>query len=280
MAEALPAGWTENIDPGSGRQFYHNAGTGETSWDRPMPAAGSAAGALPAGWAEHQDPTSGRPFYYNAGTGETAWERPQSTPAGGSQYPLTPAAAVSPAAGALPEGWAEHPDPGSGRTFYHHAASGTTSWEKPQPTPAAAVPAPAATGLPEGWAEHVDPGSGRAFYCKAASGETSWEKPVDVPATNGIWALAQANDLGRDPQPPLHILRQRVEILSQNEGGQISGIWTSVARAVDALNTGMLVCNGGLCVLFSANKGTYWLLWRSDKEKEAERTSAGLAAAG
>jgi len=259
MAQPLPDGWTENLDPASGRQFYYNAGTGETSWERPQPPAGAASGALPEGWAEHLDAGSGRTFYYNAATGETAWEKPQSAAA-------SPAASNGPAA--LPEGWAEHFDAGSGKNFYYNAATGVTAWERPEATTPAAASADAG-GLPEGWAEHADPGSGRSFYCKAATGETSWERPVDVPKTNGTWALVQANDLGRDPDPPMHVLRQRAEILSECMGGQVSGQWTSVARAVDALNTGMLVCNGGLCVLYSANKGTYWLLWRSDKEKEA-----------
>jgi len=273
MAGPLPAGWTENLDAASGRQFYYNAGTGETSWDRPQPAAGGG-GALPEGWAEHLDAGSGRTFYYNAATGETAWEKPQSALAAAS-----PAGCVSPAAGALPEGWAEHLDSGSGRNFYYNAATGVTAWEKPQATTPAASSADAG-GLPEGWAEHLDPGSGRAFYCNAATGETAWEKPTNLPKTNGTWALAQANDLGRGPDPPMHILRHRADVLSESMGGQISGQWTSVARAVDALNTGMLVCNGGLCVLFSANKGTYWLLWRSDKEKEAESAVTATTAAG
>jgi hypothetical protein len=33
----LPEGWAEYIDPNSGRPYYYNASTGETTWDRPTP---------------------------------------------------------------------------------------------------------------------------------------------------------------------------------------------------------------------------------------------------
>lgn len=264
MANPLPAGWTEHFDQGSGRAFFHNATTGETAWERPGGAAPAAGGGLPEGWAEHTDPGSGRVFYYKAATGETSWEKPAA-----------PAAAAA-APGALPEGWTEHLDAASGKTFYYHAAKGETSWDRP--AAAAATPAPAAAGaLPEGWAEHTDPASGRTFYCKTATGETSWDRPAAPAAaaslaplgstfSSGTWSTAQANDLGKDPQPPMHVLQQKVEVLSSATGGQ----WSSVARVIDALNGGVLNVQGGLCVIFSASKDSYWLLWRSDKEKEAE----------
>jgi len=214
MAEALPAGWTENLDPGSGNKFYHNATTGETTWERPKPAGGAVAGALPDGWAEHLDPGSGRAFYYKAATGETTWERPQSTPAAAASTAATPGA------------------------------------------------------LPEGWAEHFDPAQNRAFYYKAATGETSWERPQSTPVA-GTWSLQQANDLGKNPQPPLEVLRSRnCEVLSTYPIGL--GSWSSVSKVVDALNGGSLNVQSGLCVLFSSSKDSYWLVWRSDKEKEAE----------
>mmetsp|Transcript_3491 Transcript_3491/g.4105 ORF Transcript_3491/g.4105 Transcript_3491/m.4105 type:complete len:334 (+) Transcript_3491:67-1068(+) len=260
MAEALPAGWTEHSDPGSGKNFFYNAGTGETSWERPKAAAG-APSALPEGWTEHSDPGSGRVFYYKAATGETSWEKPQSTEKKDDSAEKVPADATystaqaralgkeprfdilkdrvlvldketwksvaktvfalnsgslpastglvalysvsqdeywmlwrsdktteadkvledleNPDAGSLPEGWAEHQDPGTGRTFYYKAATGETSWEKPQ------AEAKAAGALPEGWTEHVDPGSGKTFYYKAATGETAWERPSAPGAAKG-----------------------------------------------------------------------------------------------
>lgn len=260
MAEALPDGWTEHPDAASGNSFYYNAGTGETTWERPKPAA-AAASPLPDGWTEHLDAASGRTFYFKEATGETSWEKPQSVEKKetGGAYALpeskkedttwstaqarslgkelkldilkdkvqvmdkntwksvskiifalstgsvtastgmcvvfsqsqdeywllwrgdkhaeadaimdlyfNPEAAQ---ASSLPEGWTEHEDPGSGKTFYFKAATGETSWEKPQ------TASSAADALPDGWTEHNDPNSGKTFYYKAATGETSWEKP-------------------------------------------------------------------------------------------------------
>ncbi len=67
----------------------------------------------------------------------------------------------------------------------------------------------------------------------------------------------------------MHILQQKAEIVSTREKGTLK----SVSGAVDALNNRTIVANQGLCVVFSSSKDSYWLLWRSDKEYEAERIS-------
>jgi hypothetical protein len=69
----LPAGWAPVKDPTTGRTYYYNATTRETSWTKP-----GAAVALPAGWRTVKDPTSGRTYYYNANTKETSWAFPKA----------------------------------------------------------------------------------------------------------------------------------------------------------------------------------------------------------
>jgi len=67
----LPAGWASTLDAASGRSYYHNGASGETTWERPAPAPGDV---LPAGWAAVV--AGGVRYYHNATSGETTWDRP------------------------------------------------------------------------------------------------------------------------------------------------------------------------------------------------------------
>ena len=76
--------------PASGRVYYVNSVTGQTSWTPPAgmsaspPSAPPASGALAPGWEERIDPSTGRTFYIDHVNRRTAWERP-TAPAVGSQ---------------------------------------------------------------------------------------------------------------------------------------------------------------------------------------------------
>jgi len=45
---SLPAGWTAAVDPGSGRTYYVNATTGQTSWEVPTATPSQPVAATPA----------------------------------------------------------------------------------------------------------------------------------------------------------------------------------------------------------------------------------------
>merc|ERR1719498_182081 len=80
-APALPPGWEQVSDPSTGKPYYCNRTTGESSWTvpagAPAPAPAPAAPAgLPAGWESTTDPATGKTYYFNRATGETKWEMP------------------------------------------------------------------------------------------------------------------------------------------------------------------------------------------------------------
>lgn len=79
----LPAGWAKATDPASGREYYHNTVTMETSWDPPEPAGSPPPSApspaqLPVGWEAAVDPTSGNTYYYNRAENRSTWEIPSA----------------------------------------------------------------------------------------------------------------------------------------------------------------------------------------------------------
>lgn len=77
----LPPGWEQHPDPATGRPYYCNRATGETSWTPPaMPSGpsggGGPGGNLPPGWEEARDPQSGKTYYFNRATNTTQWTPP------------------------------------------------------------------------------------------------------------------------------------------------------------------------------------------------------------
>merc|ERR1719321_32201 len=64
----LPPGWESATDPSSGKMYYFNRATGETTWTVPTSssAGGDASGErLPEGWEKTIDKDSGKPYYFN-----------------------------------------------------------------------------------------------------------------------------------------------------------------------------------------------------------------------
>jgi cold shock CspA family protein len=135
---ALPPGWEQVMDPASGRPYFCNRATGQTSWTppggpapapAPMPGAAPSAGGLPPGWEQITDPGSGKPYFCNRSTGETSWTPPAMPAAAPAPAPV-PAAA--PAPGGLPHGWETAQDPSSGKTYFFNRTTNETRWDPPR----------------------------------------------------------------------------------------------------------------------------------------------------
>lgn len=79
----LPPGWEQMTDASTGKLYFCNRATGETSWNPPASSANAPAPAtagapisdLPEGWEQAKDPT-GKPYYFNRSTNETRWDPP------------------------------------------------------------------------------------------------------------------------------------------------------------------------------------------------------------
>ncbi|CAE8650793.1 unnamed protein product, partial [Polarella glacialis] len=201
------------------------------------PAAPLAPAGMAPGWEEHYDAAAGKHFYFHAATNKTQWDKPAAapaapaapkapsalgtfaTPALARPAPLAPAApavakAVAPAAPPAPAGlaagWEEHYDAGAGKSFYFHAATNKTQWDKPAAPAAPAAPlaqsalarsallapapkapaAPVSSALLPGWEEHHDAGAGKSFYFHAATNKTQWDKPAAHAAPAAPTAVA------------------------------------------------------------------------------------------
>ena len=174
-AQVVPLlpGWAARNHDETGRVYYHHVDSGETSWTLPTASASPTVAALPAGWVEHLHAEQNRPYYHHAERGETSWVRPTAGAAPAAAVTAAAAAAAATSA-ALPPGWEAHHHAEQNRPYYYHAERGETSWELPVAT---AETRAGAAALPVGWAEHHHADSGRAYYVHADSGNTSWTLP-------------------------------------------------------------------------------------------------------
>jgi hypothetical protein len=106
--------WVECLDQETGKRYYHNTQTNETSWDRPAdmvhgPRRSILRSPTVGTWMEHSDPATGTSYYYNDQTGETAWERPETS--------------------AEDKGtWVECHDPVHG-SYWYNETTGKTDWD-------------------------------------------------------------------------------------------------------------------------------------------------------
>jgi len=75
--DGLPPGWQMTTDPNTGRPYYINHNTMQTSWTPPVESP------LPEGWEQLKD-AEGRIFFVNHNTQETTWDDPRLSIEGSS----------------------------------------------------------------------------------------------------------------------------------------------------------------------------------------------------
>jgi hypothetical protein len=80
MSRQLPRGWDERVDERSGRTYYVNHGTRQTSWTLPSEQP------LPPGWDQQYD-SKGRVFFINHEREITTWTDPRNNPQLQQQQP-------------------------------------------------------------------------------------------------------------------------------------------------------------------------------------------------
>lgn len=124
-ARRIGGDWVENVDPGSGRVYYANLKTQETSWTWPDDIPRSEDDAVesnPADWNERLDEASGRIYYFNRVTQETSWTKPAGYKGvgEGDEDPSQ-----------VKANWQAREDPSSGHTYYTNSVTMETTWNRP-----------------------------------------------------------------------------------------------------------------------------------------------------
>ena len=184
--------------------------------------------ALPSGWEKHYSPEHRTHYFHHEASGQTKWVTPteRSATIRGSGRVSGPGSHMNnPLANPLPSplvvGWEEHFDETTNSSFFHHAASNKTVWERPSRTRGSSIAAAVrvvgvqAAGsstaegvreaqgegddgeeeeeedvLPEGWNKHFSVEHGKHYFHNKVSSRTSWTVPMKtkmkVPCEEGM----------------------------------------------------------------------------------------------
>jgi hypothetical protein len=210
------ADWTEKADGSTGKTYFYNTVTGESSWTDPNnPAAAAAAAALPARAGAHiaiaakkmhpegagggddpevverVDPETGKPFFYNTKTNKSAWSKDEvrSVRVKHKVQALHAMMAVSGTGAKTPRGAAAAAAAAAARARAVPAGEALSRAERPGLGSAAA----AAAQLPEHITEHQCPSTGKKYFYNTESGETTWRR--------GSIASSEGGKKSHEPRP-------------------------------------------------------------------------------
>lgn len=131
----LPPGWLRVVSRTTGKLYYCYPETGETTFQEPTgpPASIANAKQLPPGWVEMVSRSTGRTYFWNAELQKSQFEIPTGFESPGS--PATSGSTSGPPTGqedpTLPPGWTVMVSRSTGKTYYYHAASQQSQFERP-----------------------------------------------------------------------------------------------------------------------------------------------------
>ncbi|RYG42678.1 hypothetical protein EON68_01535, partial [archaeon] len=152
-------GWQELKDATSGRTYYHNLTTREVSWDLPADAAAAKEAATrKSRWIRRTEPASGRNFFANVDTGETNWYVPADFQQGRAR---------------LLGQWFSKTDNSAEGKYYVHSDSSVTTWDRPEEYDSDEDYAPDLLAVAD-WLDVVDPISGKVYRYNRATGKRMW----------------------------------------------------------------------------------------------------------
>ncbi len=161
----LPTNWKEHQDKKSGKTYYHNRKTGETTWTRPK--------------EDMIESTSSQTISTSNTTGSGKKKKKKkstnATSGGSTENEGNQVKEISnnedikrEEEEQLPSGWRAVLDSASGETYFYNSSTKESTWTRPT-----------STGTRKVWSKRYDPNSTQYYYYNEQTGVSQWDAPPD-----------------------------------------------------------------------------------------------------